>query len=144
LANGLKKTSQKIFLFSIKSLSTAQNVAYAVRWIYARVAYLPAAATTKDGRLVGHWSTGVGRLPTHPNGTRITLPQGPFYPCCGDDDKDTPSDTYHVRMDRILSLLEPPFFVTTSLFEGLWAGCLERKPPIPPKLGATVRPRCKN
>ena len=42
------------------------DVVYAIRWIYARITHLPAAATTKDGRLVGHWSTDWKHLPTHP------------------------------------------------------------------------------
>ena len=33
------------------------DVPYAIRWIYARIAHLPAAATTKDHKLIGHWST---------------------------------------------------------------------------------------
>ncbi len=41
------------------------DVPYAVRWIYARIAHLPAAATTKHDKLIGHWSTEWGRLPTH-------------------------------------------------------------------------------
>lgn len=41
------------------------DVVYAVRWIYARVAHLPAAATTIDNDLIGHWSTNWGNLPTH-------------------------------------------------------------------------------
>ncbi len=42
------------------------DAVYAIRWIYSRMAHLPAAATTKDGRLVGHWSTDWKHLPTHP------------------------------------------------------------------------------
>ena len=41
------------------------DAVYAIRWIYARIHHLPAAATTKDGRLVGHWSTDWSFLPTH-------------------------------------------------------------------------------
>ena len=41
------------------------DVPYAVRWIYARIARLPVAATTKDHKLIGHWSTQWGNLPTH-------------------------------------------------------------------------------
>src|SRR4030067_3108727 len=40
------------------------DVPYAVRWIYARIAHLPAAATTKDRKLIGHWSTNWKHLPT--------------------------------------------------------------------------------
>ena len=40
------------------------NVPYALRWIYARINYLPAAATTEDGRLIGHWSIAWNYLPT--------------------------------------------------------------------------------
>jgi hypothetical protein len=42
------------------------DAVYAIRWIYARIAHLPAAATTKDGRRIGHWSTDWKHLPTHP------------------------------------------------------------------------------
>jgi hypothetical protein len=42
------------------------DIPYAVRWIYARINHLPAAATTKDGRLIGHWSKNWKYLPTHP------------------------------------------------------------------------------
>jgi len=41
------------------------DVPYAVRWIYARIAHLPAAAMTKNGKLIGHWSTNWKHLPTH-------------------------------------------------------------------------------
>ena len=41
------------------------DVPYAVRWIYARIAHLPAAATTVDNRLIGHWSKDWGHLPTN-------------------------------------------------------------------------------
>ncbi|MFB3883988.1 MAG: hypothetical protein ACE144_02100 [Thermodesulfobacteriota bacterium] len=40
------------------------DAVYAIRWIYARINHLPAAATTKDGRLVGHWSAEWKHLPT--------------------------------------------------------------------------------
>ncbi|MDP2968857.1 MAG: hypothetical protein Q8P64_06590, partial [Deltaproteobacteria bacterium] len=36
------------------------DVPYAVRWIYARIAGLPAGATTKNDKFVGHWSTDWG------------------------------------------------------------------------------------
>jgi hypothetical protein len=42
------------------------DAVYAIRWIYARVVHLPAAATTKDGELIGHWSTNWKHLTTDP------------------------------------------------------------------------------
>jgi len=42
------------------------DAVYAIRWIYARINHLPAAATKKDGKLIGHWSTDWKHLPTHP------------------------------------------------------------------------------
>ena len=42
------------------------DAVYTIRWIYARIAHLPAAATTTDGKRVGHWSTDWKHLPTHP------------------------------------------------------------------------------
>jgi len=40
------------------------DVPYAIRWIYARIAQLPAAATTGSNKLIGHWSTDWRHLPT--------------------------------------------------------------------------------
>jgi hypothetical protein len=42
------------------------DAVYAIRWIYSRIAHLPVAATTRDGRRIGHWSTDWKHLPTHP------------------------------------------------------------------------------
>jgi hypothetical protein len=42
------------------------DAVYSIRWIYARINHLPAAATTRDGRWIGHWSTDWKHLPTHP------------------------------------------------------------------------------
>ncbi len=42
------------------------DAVYAIRWIYARINHLPAAATTKEGKLIGHWSTEWKHLPTYP------------------------------------------------------------------------------
>jgi hypothetical protein len=41
------------------------DVPYAIRWIYARIAHLPASATTKEGQFIGHWSTDWKHLSTH-------------------------------------------------------------------------------
>ncbi len=42
------------------------DAVYAIRWIYARINHLPAAATTREGAFVGHWSTDWKDLPTDP------------------------------------------------------------------------------
>ncbi len=41
------------------------DVPYAIRWIYARISHLPAAATTGGNWLIGHWSRDWGHLPTN-------------------------------------------------------------------------------
>jgi hypothetical protein len=41
------------------------DVPYAIRWIYARIAHLPAAATTENNALIGHWSKDWRHLPTN-------------------------------------------------------------------------------
>ncbi len=46
------------------------DAVYATRWIYARIAHLPAAATTTDGRLIGQWSSDWKHLPTDPEWER--------------------------------------------------------------------------
>ena len=42
------------------------DAVYAIRWVYARISHLPAAATTKEGVFIGHWSTDWKHLPTDP------------------------------------------------------------------------------
>ena len=53
------------FFIRYKIPTDCADVVYGLRWIYARISYLPAAATTWDGRLIGHWSTDWKHLPTH-------------------------------------------------------------------------------
>jgi len=53
------------FFIRYKIPTDCADVPYTIRWIYARIAYLPAAATTKDGKLFGHWSKNWKHLPTH-------------------------------------------------------------------------------
>ena len=53
------------FFIRYKTPTDCADVPYAIRWIYARIAHLPAAATTKNGKLIGHWSTDWKHLPTH-------------------------------------------------------------------------------
>jgi hypothetical protein len=51
------------FFIHHKIPTDCADAVYAIRWIYARINHLPAAATTKDGRLIGHWSTDWKHLP---------------------------------------------------------------------------------
>jgi hypothetical protein len=53
------------FFIRYKIPTDCADVPYTIRWIYARIAHLPAAATTKDGKLIGHWSKNWKHLPTH-------------------------------------------------------------------------------
>ena len=53
------------FFIRYKMPTDCADVPYAIRWIYARIQQLPAAATTKDGKLFGHWSKNWRHLPTH-------------------------------------------------------------------------------
>ncbi len=54
------------FFIRYKIPTDCADAVYAIRWIYARINHLPAAATKKDGKLIGHWSTDWKHLPTHP------------------------------------------------------------------------------
>lgn len=62
----VEETITEDFFISHKIPTDCADAVYAIRWIYARIAGLPAAATTKDGKLVGHWATDWKHLPTHP------------------------------------------------------------------------------
>ena len=62
----VEETITEDFFIRYKIPTDCADAVYAIRWIYARIAHLPAAATTTDGKRIGHWSTDWKHLPTHP------------------------------------------------------------------------------
>lgn len=62
----VEETITEDFFIRHKIPTDCADAVYAIRWIYARIAHLPAAATTTDGRQVGNWSNDWKHLPTHP------------------------------------------------------------------------------
>ncbi len=65
-AKWVEETITEDFFIRYKIPTDCADAVYAIRWIYARMSYLPAAATTREGRLIGHWSKDWRHLPTHP------------------------------------------------------------------------------
>jgi hypothetical protein len=91
------------------------DVPYAVRWIYARVAHLPAAATTKDDKLIGHWSTEWGKLPTHPEWHKDQRFRKALLHMLSETTTRTlPLDTYPIRIDVGSVTPGTSFFITES------------------------------
>ena len=91
------------------------DVPYAVRWIYARIARLPAAATTKDQKLIGHWSTHWSNLPTHPEWHKdLRFRRALLHMLSETTTRTLPHDTYPIRIDRESVTPGTPFFVTES------------------------------
>jgi len=60
------ETMTEDFFIRTNIRTDCADAVYAIRWIYARITHLPAAATTTDGKRIGHWSTDWKHLPTHP------------------------------------------------------------------------------
>jgi hypothetical protein len=91
------------------------DVPYAVRWIYSRIAHLPAAATTKDGHLIGQWSTRWRHLPTHPAWDKdARFRAALLYILSETTTRTLPLDTYPVRIDPESVTPGTVFFVTES------------------------------
>ena len=91
------------------------DVPYAVRWIYARIAHLPAAATTKDGRLIGHWSTEWGKLPIHSEWHKdLRFRRALLYMLSETTTRTLPLDTYPVRIEPDSLTPGTVFFITES------------------------------
>jgi len=91
------------------------DVPYAVRWIYARIAHLPAAATTRDGLLIGHWSTQWGKLPTHPEWHKdARFRKALLHMLTETTTRTIPLDTYPVRIDTESITPGTVFFITES------------------------------
>ena len=91
------------------------DVPYAVRWIYARIAHLPAAATTKDDHLIGQWSTRWRHLPAHSTWHKdARFRAALLYVLSETTTRTLPLDTYPIRVDRDAVTPGTAFFVTES------------------------------
>ncbi len=91
------------------------DVPYALRWIYARIAHLPAAATIKDNRLIGHWSTNWGHLPTHQEWHRDQRFRAALLFMLDETTTRTlPFDTYPIRINPESVTPGTVFFITES------------------------------
>ncbi len=91
------------------------DVPYAVRWIYSRIAHLPAAATTRDGVLIGHWSTQWGKLPTHAEWHKdVRFRKALLHMLTETTTRTIPLDTYPVRIDTDSVTPGTVFFITES------------------------------
>ncbi len=91
------------------------DVPYAIRWIYARIAGLPAGATTKNNRLIGHWSTDWGHLPTHTEWHKdLRFRKALLHMLSETTTRTLPLDIYPIRIDRKSVTPGTPFFVTES------------------------------
>ena len=91
------------------------DVPYAIRWIYSRIAHLPAAATTKDGKLIGHWSTEWRHLPTHAEWHKDQrFRKALLYVLSETTTRTLPLDTYPIRIDPESITPGTAFFVTES------------------------------
>lgn len=77
------------------------DILYALRWIYARERLLPAAATTIDDGLVGHWSARFGRADRRRPWTEDANFLAALRFVFGmTGTKTLPADTYPVAIDR--------------------------------------------
>ena len=114
-ATWVEKNITEDFFIRYKIPVDCADVPYAVRWIYARIAHLPAAATTKDGQLIGHWSTEWGKLPTHSEWYKdLRFRKALLYMLSETTTRTLPSDTYPVRIDSDSVAPGTAFLVTES------------------------------
>ena len=87
------------FFIHYRTPTDCADAVYAIRWIYARIAHLPAAAITKDGKLIGHWSTKWKHLPTHPDWQQDQRFRAALlYILSETSTRTLPLDTYPVRV----------------------------------------------
>ena len=109
------ETVTEDFFIRYKIPTDCADAVYAIRWIYARINHLPAAATTRDGRLIGHWSTDWKHLPTHPEWQRDERFRAAlFYLLQKTWTGTLPLDTYPVRISPDSVTPGTLFLVTES------------------------------
>ena len=91
------------------------DVPYAVRWIYSRIAHLPVAASDKNGKWIGHWSTEWGKLPTHSEWHRdLRFRKALLHMLSETTTRTLPFDTYPIRIDPDSVMPGTAFFITES------------------------------
>ncbi len=109
------ETITEDFFIRYKIPTDCADAVYAIRWIYARIAHLPAAATTKDGKWIGHWSTDWKHLPTHPEWHRDARFRAALHYLIPQTWTGTlPPDTYPVRISPDSVTPGTLFLVTES------------------------------
>ena len=75
------------------------DIAYAARWIYARISHLPAAATTGDNRMIGHWSKDWEHIPADENWEKDRrFRTALLYMIYSTSTRTLPFDTYPIRI----------------------------------------------
>lgn len=114
-AKWVEENLKEDFFIRSKIPVDCADVPYAIRWIYARIAGLPAAATTKNHKFIGHWSTDWGHLPTHSDWKKdLRFRKALLHVLSETTTRTLPHDTYPVRIDQESLTPGTPFFVTES------------------------------
>jgi hypothetical protein len=91
------------------------DVPYAIRWIYARIAHLPASATTKEGQFIGHWSTDWKHLSTHSEWHKdLRFRTALLHMLSETTTRTLPLDTYPIRIAPDSVTPGTVFYVTES------------------------------
>jgi hypothetical protein len=98
-AHWVESTINEDFFIDSNIPIDCADVPYAIRWIYARIAHLPAAATMPDGQLIGHWSTLWKNLPTDKEWFRDKrFRMSLLHLLSGTSTQTLPADTYPIRI----------------------------------------------
>jgi hypothetical protein len=100
-AHWVESTITEDFFIDYNLPVDCADVPYAIRWIYARITHLPAAATMPDGQLIGHWSTLWKNLPTDTEWFRDKrFRMSLLHLLSGTSTRTLPADTYPIRIDQ--------------------------------------------
>ena len=111
----VEKNITEDFFIRYKIPIDCADVPYAARWIYARIAHLPAAASIKEGKWIGHWSTEWGHLPTHSEWHKdLRFRKALLHILTETTTRTLPLDTYPVRIDLDSITPGTVFFITES------------------------------
>ncbi len=114
-AKWVEENIDEDFFLRYKIPVDCADVPYAVRWIYARIAHLPAAATTKNHQFIGHWSTLWGHLPTHKEWNKDQRFRRALLHMLSETTTRTlPLDTYPIEITPQSVTPGTPFFITES------------------------------
>lgn len=120
-AEWIKATVDEDFFVRHRIVTDCADVPYALRWIYARIRFLPQGVTDYKGRVLGNWDRGFAYLPRHRDWAKSQRFRRALERVLYDYTlvRSIPRDTYPIKVFPEGAVLRPGTVFTNELHSGI-------------------------